>query len=87
MSNRRHAATFIDQNFVWRAPAQRVVARAARAYAVSYARQPAAAGARGYLVQHQSLPMLFGPDGKPIALVPVDAGAAAVADMLAAWVA
>ncbi len=63
------------------------IARTAREYAVFHAKQPPADGAAGYLVQHQTTPILFGPDGKPLALVPVDAGAAAVADTLGRWIA
>ena len=62
------------------------IAAVAKEYAIFYGRQPAAAGASGYLVNHSREAILFGPDGKPIALVPVDADAAQVADMLAKWV-
>lgn len=49
---------------------------------------------KDYLVSHSRTPYLFGPDGKPIALVPVDEPSApdgngkpqAVADMLAQWI-
>lgn len=62
------------------------IARTAKDYAVFYQKQQARPGAAGYLVQHQTTPILFGPDGKPIALVPVDAGPKAVADLLARWI-
>lgn len=42
--------------------------------------------ATGYLVNHSSAPMLFGPDGKPIALIPADEGPDAVARTLDIWV-
>lgn len=42
--------------------------------------------ATGYLVNHSSAPMLFGPDGKPIALIPSDEGPEAVARTLDQWV-
>lgn len=63
------------------------IARVAKEYAVFYQKQPPASGADTYLVQHQTTPILFGPDGKPLALVPVDAGPDAVADTLARWIA
>ena len=63
------------------------IAAVAKEYAAPYGKADAAPGAKGYLMQHATTPILFGPDGKPIALVPVDADANAVADMLARWVA
>jgi protein SCO1 len=62
------------------------IARVAKEYAVSYSKEPAAKGASGYLVNHSSVVILFGPDGKPIAMVPTDQGAKAVTDTLAQWV-
>ncbi|MGA9581154.1 MAG: SCO family protein [Allosphingosinicella sp.] len=40
----------------------------------------------GYNVNHSRLAMLIGPDGKPIALLPYEKGAEAVADELDRWV-
>ena len=37
-------------------------------------------------MQHSTAAILFGPDGKPIALVPVDADAGQVAGTLGQWV-
>jgi protein SCO1/2 len=62
------------------------IAKVAKAYAVSYSKQPAAKGASGYLMDHSSVVILFGPDGKPITIVPTDQGAKAVTDTLAQWV-
>jgi protein SCO1 len=62
------------------------IASAAKAYGVYYRKQPVAKGASGYLMDHSSQVILFGPDGAPIALVPTDQGAKAVADTLAQWV-
>jgi protein SCO1/2 len=62
------------------------IAKVAKEYAVSYSKQPPAKGASGYLMNHSSVVILFGPDGKPIAMVPTDQGAKAVADTLAQWV-
>jgi protein SCO1/2 len=61
------------------------VARAAKAYGVYYKAQPAG-GASGYLVDHMSQAMLFGPNNQPIALLPTDQGPDAVAATFAEWV-
>lgn len=63
------------------------IAAVAKEYAVSYRRQPPASGAGGYLMDHPRIAILLGPDGKPIALLPVDAGADAVVTDLRTWVA
>ena len=65
---------------------EQAIAGAAKEYAVYYKKEPPAKGTTGYLMQHQTVPILFGPDGKPMALVPVDADDKAVADTLARWV-
>jgi len=62
------------------------IAAVAKEYAASYQKVPAPAGSTGYLMQHASMAVLFGPDGGPIALVPVDADAEQVADTLRKWV-
>jgi protein SCO1/2 len=62
------------------------IAAVAKEYAASYQKMPAPPGATGYLMQHSSIAILFGPDGAPIAMVPVDSNAAAVADTLRKWV-
>ena len=62
------------------------IAKVAKEYAAPYSRQAPATGSTGYLMQHSSGAILFGPDGKPIALVPVDADATQVADTLGKWV-
>jgi protein SCO1/2 len=43
-----------------------------RAFAVVSAKEGDAKATQDYLVSHSRTPYLFGPDGKPIALVPVD---------------
>lgn len=62
------------------------IAGAARAYGVYFRKQPAAAGAHGYLMDHSSQAILFDPDGKPIVLLPADDSADAVAVTFARWV-
>ena len=62
------------------------IAKVAKEYAVSYSKQPAPNGASGYLMSHSSLAILYGPDGKPIATLPTDQGAAAVTDTFKQWV-
>ena len=65
-------------------PAQ--IASVARENGVYYKKQPVAAGASGYLMDHSSQVILFGPEGRPIALVPADEGADAVAATFSQWV-
>ena len=62
------------------------IATAAKEYGVYFHRQVAPAGSSAYLVDHSSQVILFGPDGAPIALVPTDQGAKAVADTFGRWV-
>lgn len=57
----------------------------ATAYGVYYAKQQSE-GASEYLMDHSRQSVLFGPDGEPIAMVPHDEGAAAVAEALDQWV-
>jgi len=61
------------------------VAEVAKSYAVYY-KKGAASAPGAYLMDHSRAAYLMGPDGKPIALLPVDKDAAAVADELAKWV-
>lgn len=61
-------------------------ARVAKEYGVYYKREAAPSGASGYLVDHASQAMLFGPDGAPIALIPTDQGPDAVARTFAEWI-
>ena len=59
--------------------------RTAKAFAIYHAR-----GAKlpdgTYVFDHSRIAYLFDPDGKPIALLPIDQGADAVAEELAKWV-
>lgn len=47
------------------------ITEVARKYAVSFQKQPGAT-AGSYLVAHVQIAYLMGPDGKPVALIPVD---------------
>lgn len=58
---------------------------AAKAFAVAHAKGEAQPGG-GYLVDHSRIVYLFGPDGAPIATLPADQGAGAVAAELTRWV-
>lgn len=58
----------------------------AQEYGVYYQLQPPGPGG-GYLVDHSRQAVLFGPDGKPIALVPADKAPEEIAAELKRWVA
>ena len=61
------------------------IAEAAKAFRIVYSKgEPTPDG--GYLVDHMRITYLFGPDGEPLAILPADVGAEAVAADLARWV-
>lgn len=60
------------------------VKQAADAFAAYYRRGAETSG--GYLMDHSRIAYLMDPDGKPIAMLPVDKGPAEVAAELAKWV-
>ena len=62
------------------------IARVAKDYAVMYRAEPPAKGAAGYLVDHSRTVVLFGPDGKPVVLVPADGGGQVVTETFSQWV-
>jgi protein SCO1 len=62
------------------------IAKVAKGYGTYYKKQPAAAGASGYTMDHSSQVILFGPEGKPIVLLPADQSGDAVARTLSDWV-
>ncbi len=62
------------------------IAAAAKAYAILYSRE-GRPGARDYLMNHSRLATLFGPDGKPIAIIPHDGAPDAIAAELKRWIA
>lgn len=61
------------------------VAAVAKEYAVWSSKQPAQPGG-GYAVDHSRITILMGPKGEPIAFLPSDQGADAVAAELRKWV-
>jgi protein SCO1 len=61
------------------------IAAAAQAFKVFYAKGAAVEGG-GYLVDHSNIVYLFGPEGEPLATLPVDQGGDAVAAELDRWV-
>ena len=62
------------------------IAAAAKKYAIAYAPQPGATKG-SYTMDHTRIAVLYGPDGKPVAIVPHDEGPAKVADTLRRWMA
>ena len=60
------------------------IAQVAREYRIFYQRGEASAG--GYMVNHTRMAVLYGPDGKPIAMIPFDQGPEGVATELGRWV-
>jgi protein SCO1 len=61
------------------------IAAAAKAFRIVYSKGEATPDG-GYLVDHMRITYLFGPDGAPLAILPADEGADAVAADLARWV-
>lgn len=60
------------------------VAQAAKMFG-SYFKKGEATEDGGYLMDHSRIAYLMDPEGKPLALLPIDKGPAAVADELARW--
>lgn len=61
------------------------IAKVAKDYAVYFKKQPAAPGG-GYLVDHLAVAFLMGPQGEPIASLPIDRDGAAIAEQVRHWV-
>ncbi|OYU34644.1 SCO family protein [Novosphingobium sp. PASSN1] len=61
------------------------IAQIAKSYGVYY-KKGAGSGPNAYLMDHSRAAYLMGPEGQPIALLPVDANAEAVAAEFAKWV-
>ena len=62
------------------------IAATARTFRISRELPEPSARPRDYLVNHSQITVLYGPQGEPIAIVPVDQGAEAVAAELDRWV-
>jgi protein SCO1/2 len=61
------------------------IAQVAREYRIFYQRgEPGAGG--GYMVNHSRMAVLYGPEGRPIAIIPFDKGPDGVATELGRWV-
>lgn len=61
------------------------IAATAKTFKIFYAKGAPVEGG-GYLVDHSNIVYLFGPEGEPLATLPVDQGGDAVAAELAKWV-
>jgi protein SCO1/2 len=61
------------------------IAQVAHEYRIFYERGEAGPGG-GYMVNHTRMAVLYGPDGRPIAMIPHDQGPEAVAAELGRWV-
>ena len=62
------------------------VGRVARAHGVYFEARLPQAGAEGYLVDHNRIAVLYGPEGEPIAILPHERGPAGVLEALERWV-
>jgi protein SCO1/2 len=62
------------------------IARVARAHGVYFEAREPAPGAGGYLVDHNRIAVLYGPQGEPIAILPHDQGPSAMLEALERWV-
>lgn len=61
------------------------VKAAAKAYAVYYEKEEPTGGAGGYNMNHQRIIFLMDPEGKPMAMLPHEKGAQAIADEIERW--
>lgn len=62
------------------------VGRVARDHGVYYQAREPQPGGRDYLVDHNRIAVLYGPEGQPIAILPHDRGPAGVLEALERWV-
>lgn len=60
------------------------IAAVARTFVVTYHQRPPS-DTGGYLVEHSRAAFLFGPDGRPLALLPQDQAPEAIADEIMRW--
>ena len=83
---RRYVANF-HPRLIGLTGTEQEIAAVARAYRIPYSRTEAPAGRPdAYLVDHMRITVLYGPEGEPVAIVPADQGADAVAAELDRWV-
>jgi protein SCO1 len=61
------------------------IAAVAKSYAVYFKKQPPGPGG-GYMVDHLAVAFLMGPDGAPIASLPIDKDGPAIAEQVQHWV-
>jgi len=61
------------------------IAEVAKRFSIYYQKQPAPAGATGYLMDHSRQAMLFDPAGKPLALISQDAKPDVIEGELKRW--
>ncbi len=76
--------TAFGDNIVGLTGTPQQIAEVAQEYAVWYQKQDT--GTANYLMNHSRTTYLMGPDDKPIALIPADESADAVAETLEKWV-
>ena len=81
---KQYVAAF-DPRLIGLTGSEEQIAKVAKEYGVTYERAENP-GSGDYLVSHMSHAILFGPEGQPIALLPQDQDAAAIAAELARWV-
>jgi protein SCO1/2 len=62
------------------------IGRVSRSFGIYASRRETAPGADGYLVDHNRLAVLYGPEGEPIAILPHDQGPGAIVEALDRWV-
>ncbi|HEX8655733.1 MAG TPA: SCO family protein [Allosphingosinicella sp.] len=62
------------------------IGRVARAHGVYYDARDPQPGSRDYLVDHNRIAVLYGPEGQPIVILPHDQGPAGVLAALERWV-
>jgi protein SCO1/2 len=62
------------------------IGRVSSAFGVYASRRETAPGADNYLVDHNRMAVLYGPQGEPIVILPHDRGPGAIAETLDRWV-
>jgi protein SCO1 len=78
------AANF-DPRIVGLTGSAQAIAQVAKNYAVYFQKQPPGPGG-GYMVDHVAIAYLMGPEGNPIASLPLEKGAEAIVEQVKHWV-